>query len=191
MAASMRQLTRKLADGTRRLWRYTPYYLCHRTTGGKACVGIMGDRFEEYVRDWLFGELDKPTFRDALAVNQHEARRYEIIVALNATDSRRAELAEMFGSGELTTAEWRVAKQAIVDEELRLRGELATVPQAATGVAPENLRRDWDFITLDERRHEISKYIEQVEVMPAVPGTRTFDINRVKIKKRELNGAGD
>lgn len=184
LVAQMKQLTRKFKDGTRVLWRVAPYYLCHPKTGGKACVGIMGDQLEEHVVAELFAELDKPAFRRMLAADEHAARRNEITAGLEAVEQQRVDLAKLWGARKLTPPEWMAAREVLNDEEGRLRRELATVPPPLSRIDPTKIRVGWGAMTLDERRDIISMSINRVVVLRAKPGTAGFDTGRVDIDWR-------
>lgn len=184
LVAQMKQLSRKLADGTRTLWKVTPYYLCHPKTGGKSCVGIMGDRFEEYVVGRLLDELDKPDFRQSLSDGESADRRDRLTTALEAIDGQRVELAGLWGARKLTAPEWSAARDALNEEEQRLRSELATVPPPPSSIDRSQIRRSWDAMVLDERRDVISMYVNRVVVVRAKPGTQGFDPGRADIQWR-------
>ena len=69
--------------------RSKPYLLCHPTTGGKGCLGIMLPEMEAYVIEELFAHLDSPEFRDAQADDDHEAERARLVTALDGIDGQR------------------------------------------------------------------------------------------------------
>lgn len=189
LVAQMKQFTKKPKGGPRTIWKIVPYYGCHPKTGGKGCVGIMGDRFEAYVVERLFDELDKPAFLDALAADEHAARREEIDVALQALAQQKTQLASAWARrremrNPLSVDEWMAARDGLVDEERRLRSEHATIPMPVTGVDPTKIRAAWDKMTLDEQRNIISVCIDRVVVKRAKPGTTGFDAGRVDIDWR-------
>lgn len=163
-----------------------PLYLCHPNLGGRGCVGIIADEFEAHVIAELLDELDKPAFRDALAADDHAARRDEITTALRTLDGRRNDLAELWAAGgELTAEEWRTARRALTEREAELRKDLAAVPPPVSHVDPTMIRAGWDAMTLDERREITSMFVERVTVRSARPGTATFDPGRVEIEWRK------
>lgn len=182
LIASMKQLSRKLADGSRVLWKVAPYYSCHPRTGGKGCVGIMGEPFEEHVVAKLLAELDTPAFREALAEDEHAARRDEIAAALRTVERKRNRLAADWARAdddELSAEEWRIARQELAERERALRADLAAVPPPVSQVDPTLIVEGWDAMNLDERREIIGMFIERVIVQRAKPGTRGFDENRI------------
>jgi site-specific DNA recombinase len=167
-----------------------PYLLCHKKMtrpDGKpagSCVGIMADETEGYVADRLFAELDRPEFLAQVAADDHAERRAAITKALKASDRKRAELAEMWADGDLTSDEWKTARRAQAEAEQRLRAELAAVPPPLAKVSIEQARASWGDMTLDERREFLRLFIERVTIGRAKPGTRGFDEGRVSIEWR-------
>jgi site-specific DNA recombinase len=176
LVASMKQL-----KGGRTV---KPYYLCHPNKGGRACIGIMADPLENYVRDRLLDELDKPAFRAALAEDDHAARRDEITEALRGVERKRRSLAADWSRDDLTDDEWRTARRELVERERQLRADLAAVPAPAVDVDLDLIRDAWPAMNLDERREIIGMFIARVAINRAKPGTGKFDPNRVTIEWR-------
>jgi site-specific DNA recombinase len=167
----------------------TPYLLCHPKLGGRGCVGIMLDRTEQHVVDYMFAELDKPEFLEAVAADSQAERRNAILAALQAVEGQRDELAEMWATpGELTAAEWRTARRALAEHEQGLRAELAAVPPTLAGVDIAAARAEWPGMTLDEQREFLRIFVEKVTIKRARPGTKGFDAGRVETKMREWGG---
>lgn len=162
-----------------------PYYLCHPKTGGQGCVGIIAEAFEAHVVDHLLAELDKPAFREALAADEHAARRDEITAGLRAVDNQRNDLAAMWAAGELTADEWRTARRALAEREQQLRADLAAVPPPVAHIDPALIRDGWEAMNLDERREIIGMFVVRVTVAKAKPGTNSFDAGRVDIEWRK------
>jgi DNA invertase Pin-like site-specific DNA recombinase len=183
LSASMKQLSRKLANGTRVLWKVAPYYLCNPNLGGKACVGVMGDLLEAYVTEELFKQLDKPAFREALMADTRAILRDSLTTELEAIRGRRGILTRRFVAGELAEVEWDEGRDALATEETRVRDELGKIP-VITGVDPGTLKMAWNELTLDEQRHELSRHIQHVRIRRATPGLRGFEPGRVSIDWR-------
>ena len=167
--------------------RQHPYLLCAPAKGGRACVGIMLPETEAYVVGEMFAELDKPAFLDAIADDDHEARRDSIVAALAGAETQRNELAELWATpGELTAAEWRTARRALAENEERLRAELVALPSPILDVDIATARESWSAMTLDEQRAFTRLFIAAVTIERAKPGTRVFDPGRVNIAWRTL-----
>lgn len=162
-----------------------PYYLCHPRTGGRACIGIMGDKFEEHVVNVLLDEIDKPDFRAALAADEYAARRDEITAALGALDGKRREYSTLAArpssdDDALTAEEWFTFRRELKQQERDLRAELAALPPPASNVDVEGAREAWPEMNLDERRDFIGMFVARVIVDRAKPGTKGFDPTRVR-----------
>lgn len=163
------------------------YLVCIPAKGGRMCVGILMKPTEKHVVDELWKELDKPEFLDALDADDTEEQRKTVLDALGACERQRNELAALWATpGELTAAEWRTARQAITEQEQQLRAELAAIPVPRGRIDIEEARTAYPFMTLDEKRQFLTDFIDRVTIHPALPGTRSFDKNRVKIDWRTL-----
>ena len=168
--------------------REKAYLICHPSTrrpNGEpagSCCGVMLEETEQHVVDRLFEELDRPAFMAALAADDHAERREEITGQLRAVEGQRKELAALWAiPGELTTAEWRTARQGLDAQEHKLRGDLAEVPPPIAGIDISTARAAWPDMTLDERREFIRLFIERVTIKKATPGRNGFDKDRVEI----------
>lgn len=169
-----------------------PYLMCSRRKTKErsgACTGIMLTATEAHVVEALFAELDNPEFRAALAADEHEARRDELTAALAALDRQRAELAALWATpGELTTEEWRAARDGLAAQERKLRDELAALPPPPhAGI--DGAREAWPHMTLDEQREFLRLFIRRVTIHPATPGRKGFDAGRVSIEYHIRRGA--
>jgi DNA invertase Pin-like site-specific DNA recombinase len=164
------------AEGT------VPYLRCQPSKGGRACVGIAMEPVERHVADELFAALDSPEFLSALAADDHAHRRDELTRALSALDGQRAELAQMWGAGDMSTDEWQAARCGLDGRENALRDELLALPAAPARLAGiEGARQAWPDMTLDERRELLRLFIDRVVISRANPSVRVFDPSRVEI----------
>ena len=151
------------------------------------CAGIMADALEDYVRDELLAELDKPEFLAAFSADGNDERRKAALDGLEAVERQRNDLAEMWATpGELTAAEWRTARRALAEQEQALQAELVSIPAPLLDIDIAQVRAAWPDMVLDEKRELIEMFIEHVQVAPAKPGTRAFDPARVSIRWRTL-----
>lgn len=163
-----------------------PYLSCHPKVGGKGCTGILLLNTEEHVESRLWEELDKPEFLNAVAADDHAARREEIIKSLDGIDERRGALAEQWATpGGLKDIEWKRARATLDESERDLRRELAELPPPMINVDIAAARVAWPDMLLDEKREFLRLFIEKVTIERAIPGRpRVFDPDRVKIKWR-------
>ena len=168
--------------------QHVPYLNCHPTTGGRGCTGTLLLNTEAYVVDALFAELDKPEFLDAIAADDHGARREGIANALDAIEKQRGELAALWATpGELTDTEWKHARRALAEHERMLRSELAELPPPVVNVDIAGARAAWPDMTIDEKREFLRLFISKVTVDKARPGRpRVFDPERLEIAWRTM-----
>lgn len=134
----------------------------------------------------LWAELDKPEFLNAIATDEHGARRDAIANALDAIEKQRGDLATLWATpGELTDTEWKQARRALADNERRLRSELAELPPPVINVDIAAARTAWPDMTVDEKREFLRLFITTVTVHKARPGhPRVFDPERLEIEWR-------
>jgi DNA invertase Pin-like site-specific DNA recombinase len=158
-----------------------PYYLCHKKVGGRGCVGIQADPTEQYVVDQLLDELDKPEFLDAISVDDSAQRRDEIVTGLEDLDAQREDLAKLWAKRQLTLTEWGTAREALAEQEQRLRVDLAELPPPLVGVDISRVREGWPNFTLDERREIIGMFVAKVAVNRA-SGPRRWNPGRIHIE---------
>jgi site-specific DNA recombinase len=162
--------------------RSKPYLVCHPTTGGKGCLGIMLPEVEEHVVAELFAHLDSPAFREAQADDDHDAERARLVTALDGIDGQRRELAAMWGRRELTTAEWQAAKDELTVQEQQFTADLALIPASSAPVDAATMRDDWEEFTLDEKRAVIRRHVAKVTIRRATRhGRPGLDTERVDI----------
>jgi DNA invertase Pin-like site-specific DNA recombinase len=185
MTATLKKILRG-PKGRRTLWRHTPYYRCDPRLGG-ACVGIMGDQFEDHVVALLFKELEDHEFVAALSVDDHREQRAALLHDLGEVKKRRVRNAELHNALEISDEEWEGTKRGAAAKEAELDTALAALPDAPIEGGhqdPEELAKDWPHLTLDEKRYELSKYLVRVTVAPATPGMQRFDEKRIRVDWR-------
>lgn len=180
----MKGTVKQISGGAKRGGADVPYLTCKGAPGRKG-VTIRLDPVEEYVRDQLFAEIDKPGFVDEIALDDNAERRAEITDALVAIDGQRADLADMWGAGELSRDEWTRARARLDDREVALRDELAEKAPPPARATIENARESWPDMTLDERREMLRLFIARVVILPAIRrggDAPEFDPDRVQIE---------
>lgn len=157
-----------------------PYYVCHPKTGGRACVAMAADLFENYVIEKMFEKLDNPEFLAAFDTDSHAQERERITEAIRRVESRRRALATAWGSDEMTDEEWQAARQALGAREQDLRAQLAAIPPPTRGVNFAAVKESWPELNLDERQEIVRMLIARVDVRKATPGGR-FRPERITI----------
>jgi site-specific DNA recombinase len=168
-----------------------PYLICLRRRSASrpgSCVGIMLEATEKYVVDELFRHLDRPEFLAAISADDHTAEREKITSALGKADVDRADLAGLWGAGELTVSEWSAARRGLDERERKLRAALNAIPSPPARIDIATARASWGDMDLGEQRAFIREFINRVEIGRAVPGTKGFDETRVTIFTRANQG---
>ena len=150
------------------------YYWCR--TG---CVSAPADPIEQHVVATLLDELAKPEFLAAMASDTHAEERDRITRELAAIDAQRVELAKLWARRELAADEWAAARQALQDDEARLRRELATLPAPLHRIDPAAVREGWDAMTLEEQREIVTMFIDTIAIAPAPHRGAQFTVDRI------------
>lgn len=164
--------------------RSVPYLHCHPTVGGRGCTGTLLLAAEAQVVKLLWAELDKPEFLDAVAADEHAARRQEIATALDGIEHRRGELAALWATpGGLSDTEWKSARSTLTDSERDLRRALSELPPPLINVDIAEARAAWPDMTVDEKREFLRLFIVRVTLRKSRPGRgNVFDPQRLEIE---------
>lgn len=162
----------------------TPSYLCSPTRGGCAGIGIAAEPLEAHVAEQLLERLAHPDFIAAVSTDAAEEQRRTATDALANVEARSSELAALWAAGDLSSADWAAARQRLDVERSRLSADLNALPVPEAELDPTTVAADWPYLTLDEQRFVIDRYIAAVTIGPARPGTRTFDPERARISWR-------
>lgn len=183
LVGTVKQMRRGTKDAPRMVTK--PYLVCHPTTGGRGCLGIMLPEVEAHVVAELWAYLDSDEFKAALADtddDDHDAERAQLVTALSGIDGQRRELAGMWGRRELTTAEWQTAKDELTVQEQQMNADLAAIPATSVRADIEEARDGWEYGNLDEQRAFLRRYIGKVTIHRATRhGRPGLDTDRVSI----------
>jgi hypothetical protein len=114
-----------------------------------------------------------------MASDTHAAERDRISRELAAIDAQRVELAKLWARRELAADEWAAARQALQDDEARLRRELAALPAPLHRVDPAAIREGWDAMTLEEQREIVTMFIDRIAIAPAPHRGAQFTVDRI------------
>jgi DNA invertase Pin-like site-specific DNA recombinase len=177
--APLKGTVRRMRNGERR-----PSLVCHVTSNppGRSCVAVGMKQTERVVLDALFEQLDRPQFLAALAADDHDEKRRELVAELHKVEAKRNWHAEQWAADQLTEGEWTTARQKLADRGRRLRTELAALPAPLVVADIATARLAWPRMTLDEQREFVRLFIAKVTVGPAKPGANRFDPERIRIE---------
>jgi DNA invertase Pin-like site-specific DNA recombinase len=151
-------------------------YACRKHPRTDACggVAVLRDRLEETVIEELFG------MSSTIEAASPRSKTAALEVELESLEERLAELAQMrFAGGQITTAEWKVARESLVSRVVEIEAELDVARSADVG----DIRTWWETAGVDERRSMLRHLVSRVKVRKAKRGN-TFDRSRVSVEWR-------
>lgn len=166
--------------------RTEPYLMCHPKNGGKGHLGIMLTKTEEHVVGELFKHLVSKSnlLEDVAAEDDQDAERARLVAELEGIETRRKELAGLWGRRQMTTSEWQAAKAELDADERQFAATLSAIPANSGPVDVEAVRDAWDQdMTLDEQRAFIRDHIARVTIHRATKmGPHGLDTDRITIE---------
>jgi site-specific DNA recombinase len=169
----------QLADGGRQ--RRLKFW-CPGSAAGSGCgrVSIVYDPVERLVVGALLQALEHPEL--AAAMRGDETDWDAIRAELAATRDRLAELAVDRYAKEMRDFEYNAARGALLAEEERLQGQLATTPleEVRQQVGPDAVDW-WNQADAGARRALVEQFIERVVVHRAKRLGRRFDPQRLEL----------
>ncbi|WP_326604198.1 recombinase zinc beta ribbon domain-containing protein [Streptomyces sp. NBC_01800] len=161
----------------------TPSYRCQSNfegRGGCGKVRINASRLEDYVAEYVLGELSRPGAQAALesARKAMAAEAQQAVVRIAALEGKRIELAAPYAEGQLSRDSF-VAADRLIGRDLKAeRARLRYLEQAAEvplgGV--EDLARWWEHAPFASKRGLVMLLVEKIQVRPArARGVRSVD----------------
>lgn len=159
----------------------TTQYTCGKTKGGCGQT-IDGDAVNALVEGQLLDRLDH--LAAALgATDDHEARRSELVTALEAVEPERDQNSADYAA-KLISRDTFLSLQRALDARCEaLTAELASLPVQTDTVDPDAVRKAWAHLTDDEKRRMVARFVERVVIDQRRPGAqRRFDAGRIHIE---------
>ena len=153
--------------------------------GGCGRLTIVAEPVEKLLTDAVLARLDSPALADTLAGKNHADDSVTALSDTLAADQTRLdELATLYAQGAVTAREWITARDPITarirdTERLLAHATGATALHGLIGHG-HALRAQWDDLTLDRQHAIIKALLDHAVIKPGTPGTRSFDINRVR-----------
>jgi site-specific DNA recombinase len=169
-------MVRDVTFGKRRVWRCRPRF--QRPGCGK--VSCPADRLEEIVTEALLAAVDGPGLARMLNKKEGTGAGNE----LAAAEATLHDLAELFGAGGITQAEWLAARRGAEQRADKARQKLASdgASRALEGYAERGaLRKAWPKLDVDQRRSILAAVIERVDVAKGAGNGARFDPGRIAI----------
>lgn len=171
----------------------TPVYRCVRVPGRgqlTACGGlsVVADPLDHVVGLQVLEVLDGPRLTGRLTATDRADQR-TLTAALAADETRLTELAGDYAAGDIDRAEWRRARELLVERidqtcrrltEHTDDGVLAQLPTGRTA-----LHRWWGEADVTARRAVVDALVDRVDVAPGNrKAGRFFDPGRVSVTWR-------
>jgi len=167
-------------DGYRR-------YICRKdTVSGRGCGGIFitSELVENFIVEAVLTRLNSPEMERSLASNKPNPKALAINAELTALDDRYIELAEMYGAGEMTRAEFQSAKKVVGERKENLEKSLAkergVIALAGTLGSPQLIVKRWKSLNLERQRAILKAILESVEVDKVIVRGMPFNPARLR-----------
>jgi len=161
-------------------------FACVADRGGCAHCHVRADELEELVVEAVMLRLDTPTLAEAVDRREQPDAADDGTAEVAEIEARQVELAEMFGAGEVSRAEWQAARDTLDARLSAARSKVAeqVVVTAADAYMGKGtvLRDAWPTMALDARRAVLGSVIDRVVIAPSK--RRIFDPERVTVTWR-------
>lgn len=171
-------------------------YLCQGANSGvNGCTGtgIKLDRTDSYVTDELFRYLDSREFRAALkrasrALSEGDTGLADALAQRDRDRAALTALTDEFDDGKISTDEYRRRRtrleSRIMDADRSIGRFADSLPASAdyAGRGAE-LRKDWESMTLAERREILDALVSGIVIGPSTDRSR-FQAERIVITWR-------
>jgi site-specific DNA recombinase len=165
-------------------------YLCDPRDGGHYCVKRLAAPVEERVTRELLDQLPQMLLEATRRAPKQSETLGRLLSARAADEDRLRGLEDLLADGLLD-------KTAYVRQRRRITARLEELEEQiahARAMAPKRrlrgayvgeIEREWNKLSLDERRAVLSDHIEKVLIKSVGPGRRKFDPSSVEIVWRE------
>jgi site-specific DNA recombinase len=136
--------------------------VCHRR--------IDAARLDEHVTELVLSKLATPRLAERLAHARSDTKEGNALRDLDRAGTRLAELAAMFGAGDLDVGEYRAARSAAqdrrADAERRLSSRRSSRVLGEALASPDGIRDIWERQGVAWRREVIRAVLERLEIGP-------------------------
>lgn len=173
----------KLFSSARQLERR---YVClsgpdHRGCGG---ITVTAPPVEEWIAAAVLYRLDTPQMDATLTGRRaNDARHSELLAQLSGDQAKMADLALMWSNGEISSPEWKIARQSLEHKITATDRQLSqlTGTTALEGIVGhgQELRARWGEMNLERQAAIVAAVLEHAVITPAVKKGGKFDPNRI------------
>lgn len=129
---------------------------------------ITSARLDALISDAVLDAIATPRLAAKLARARNDTKESDALRDLDRADKRLSELASMYGSGDLDTAEYRAARQAAQERRAeaarRLQSRRGSLVLVEALGAPEGIRALWVRQPVAWRREVIRAVVDRIEI---------------------------
>jgi site-specific DNA recombinase len=152
--------------------------------GGCGKLTVVAAPVEEWISAAVLMRLDSPAMHDVLeGRSAQDERQVSIVNDLQSAQSRMAELAEMFAAGELSRAEWKLARASL---ETRVESGQRQLDQMAGTRTLDDLvghgaalSEGWAELNLDRQVAIVRSVMESATILPGEQGAHRVNPDRI------------
>jgi len=164
----------------------TRRYVCQSGPdhGGCGKLTVVAAPLEEWIAEAVLIRLDSPAMADALAGRAAADERHAATLAeLEADKAQMEELAAMWSAKEISTVEWKTAREPIERRiqtaERQLSQLIGTTTLDEWIGNSAGLRDAWEGLNLTRQAAIIGAVLDYATILPGTPGARGLDPHRV------------
>lgn len=164
----------------------TRRYICQGGPDSKGCgrLTVVAAPLEEWLTEAVLYRLDSPQLATAISGQERSDDERDVLLEELAADKHQMdELAGLWAAREISTAEWKRAREPIetriqtAERRLNhLRGTEGLERLIGTG---EHLRTGWDSLNLERQNAIIRAVLDFATIKPGKPGAQSLDPSRV------------
>ncbi len=161
-------------------------YVCSSSPdhGGCGKLTVVAEPVEEWITEAVLMRLDSPAMGDVLAGRAAADDRHSALLAdLQADQAQMEELANEYGTRQITLAIWKAAREPIEERLWKTQRQLSqlTGTSALDGVIGNStaLRDSWRGLNLTRQAAIVAAVLDFATLAPGVPGARELDPSRI------------
>ncbi|GAB3372432.1 recombinase family protein [Amycolatopsis echigonensis] len=149
--------------------------------GGNCCVSGRMANIDSLVLQQLWAHLDRPEFLAHLAELDSSAERERLSTELAGVEAKRVELSREWANGNVSTVEWREARDTMAAKEKQLNSELSALPSPVTP-SITTAKDAWPDMKFGEQLEFLRLHIGRVVLNHPKKPCRSFDPDRVSVE---------
>lgn len=161
-------------------------YVCSSSPdhGGCGRLSVVAEPVEEWITEAVLMRLDTPAMADALAGRvAADERQSAVLRELDSDQAQMLELSEMWAAKQISSAEWKAAREPIEarirDAERQLSTFTGTTALAGLVGNSAALREDWESLNLTRQAAIVAAVVDFATIQAGAPGSRALDPNRI------------